>query len=378
MQNLPFHIIDTTLRDGEQAPGVVFSLQDKLRIAALLDEAGVRELEVGTPIMSRSEQVVIREIIRSGFRFDSTCWGRATEQDMEAALRTGAGRMNISFPVSNIQQSAIGKDKNWVLDRIKPMMAFARQRFDFVAVGAQDASRADRDFLKEFISACLAEGASRIRIADTVGTLNPQSTFELFQWLIGIFPGLEFEFHGHNDLGMATANTVSAALAGCASASVTVNGLGERAGNACLEELAAALKVSVNMDCGIKLDKLQVLSDEVALASKRRIHESKPIVGEMICRHESGIHCRSLVKDELSYQAFDPKIIGRKTELVMGKHSGSGGLNHYLKERGIFISKDQLSEVVERMKNAAKDAKKAIGFEDAMLLYDSFIEKQQN
>jgi len=365
------HIIDTTLRDGEQAPGVVFSFDEKLKIAALLDDAGVKELEVGTPIMGECEQKVIREIIEAGFRFQSTCWGRSTEEDMVAAEKTGAGRMNISFPVSDIQQAAIGKNRKWVLDRVKPMMAFARQRFDFVAVGAQDASRADRAFLKEFISACTSEGAHRVRIADTVGTLNPLTTMELFSWLTSEFPGVQFEFHGHNDLGMATANTVSAALAGCQSASLTVNGLGERAGNACLEEVAAAMKVSAQTDCGIRLDRLQELCQVVSDASLRKLHESKPIVGEMICRHESGIHCRSLVKDQMSYQAFNPEMFGRKTELVFGKHSGTGGLNHFLKSKGIFLAKEQLADAMLKMKDAARRAKRAFDYEEAALMLNA-------
>ncbi len=372
MTTKSFHIIDTTLRDGEQAPGVVFSLDEKLKIAALLDDAGVRELEVGTPVMGENEQQVIREIIRAGFRFESLCWGRAMEEDMLAAEKTGVGRMNISFPVSDIQQRAIGKDRRWVLNRIRPMMAFARQRFDFVAIGAQDASRADRDFLCHFIRACLEEGASRIRIADTVGILNPLSTIDLFVWLSREFPGIDFEFHGHNDLGMATANTVSAVLSGCSSASVTVNGLGERAGNACLEELVVAMKISARTDCGIRMDQLQLLCETVSEYSSRKIPESKPIVGEMICKHESGIHCRSLVKDELSYQAFRPEELGRQTELVFGKHSGSGGLNSFLLSKGIVVTGEQLADTVDKMKEAALKARKSFNYEEALLLFKSF------
>jgi homocitrate synthase NifV len=147
-----------------------------------------------------------------------------------------------------------------------------------------------------------------------------------------------------------------------------VNGLGERAGNACLEEVATAMKVSAQTDCGIQLDKLQTLCNTVADLSLRKIHESKPLVGEMICRHESGIHCRSLVKDELSYQAFSPAVLGRETELVFGKHSGSGGLNHFLRSKGILISKEQLADAVFRVKDVAQKTKKAMDYEGVLML----------
>lgn len=368
LRGASFHLIDTTLRDGEQAPGVAFSFDEKLRIAALLDEAGVKELEVGTPVMGANEQLVIREIIRAGFNFQSTCWGRSAEEDMIAAEKTGASRMNISFPVSDIQLKAMGRDRKWVLGLVRPMISFARQRFDFVAVGAQDASRADRVFLRQFIEAVLAEGANRVRIADTVGQLNPLTTMELFHWLTGVFPTVDFEFHGHNDLGMATANTVSAALAGCQSASITVNGLGERAGNAPLEEVAVAMLVSAGSDCGIQLSKMQELCRAVEAASHRTIPSSKPIVGDMICRHESGIHCRSLVKDELSYQAFKPGLVGKKTELVIGKHSGSGSLNHFLNTKGIFLAKEQLADALAKMKDIALRSRRAIDYNEVAVL----------
>ena len=373
------HIIDTTLRDGEQAPGVAFSLKEKMKIAAMLNDAGVPELEVGTPIMGENEQQVIREIICAGFNFDSICWGRATQEDLLAAAKTGVSRMNISFPVSDIQQLAIGKNHDWVLQRVRPIIEFARQYFDFIAIGAQDASRADRNFLGQFIATCLSEGVDRIRIADTVGILNPQSTMDLFDWLTTAFPEAIFEFHGHNDLGMATANTIMAYLSGCSSASLTVNGLGERAGNACLEEVVAALMVSVNSPCPVLPGRLPALCEEVARAARRRISESKPIVGEMICRHESGIHCRSLVENELSYQAFHPEDFGRKTELVFGKHSGTGSLAHFLHSKGIDMPHQQLVGIVSVMKQSiSQQSKQALNSEETFRLFQKIQLREQH
>jgi len=362
------HIIDSTLRDGEQAPGVVFTLEEKLRIAALLEDCGVKELEVGTPAMGDDEVRVIREIVQAGFRFDKLCWARAKEFDIEESAKTGANRINISFSVSDIQLSAMGRNTDWVMKQIRPMISFARQRFDFIAIGAQDASRANRDFLDEFIAACLAEGVDRIRLADTVGILNPFSTAQLFSSVSQKFPFVDFEFHGHNDLGMATANSVSALLSGAQSVSATINGLGERAGNACLEEIAAALKISSGIDSGIHLAGMQELCKFVAQASSKPIHPSKPIVGEMVCRHESGIHCNSLLKDELSYQPFRSSEIGRCTEMVIGRHSGGRTIKHFLEKQQINMSERQTTILTEQVKALALRHKRGLQVEELIIL----------
>jgi len=362
------HIIDSTLRDGEQAPGVVFTLEEKLRIAALLEEAGVKEVEVGTPAMGDEEQQMIREIVRSGFRFDALCWARARESDIVASARTGAGRINISFPVSDIQLSAIGRGRGWVLKQLPPMVALSRRLFGFVAIGAQDATRADREFLSEFIAACLAEGVDRIRLADTVGILNPFSVAELFISVTERFPFVDFEFHGHNDLGMATANSVSAFLSGAQSVSATINGLGERAGNACLEEVAAAMKVSANVGTGINLLTIQKICRYVAEVSSRKIHPSKPITGQMICRHESGIHCRSLIENELSYQAFRPEEIGKSTEMVIGRHSGTAIIRHILEKQNVFVTDKKAVLLTEQVKAMALRKKQSLCIDELLKL----------
>ncbi len=354
------HLIDSTLRDGEQAPGVVFTLGEKLRIADLLDTCGVKEVEVGTPAMGLDEQEAIRQIVRSGFRFDKLCWARAKESDIEDSAKTGANRINISFSVSDIQLLAMGKNTSWVMKQLRPLISFARRRFDFVAVGAQDASRANREFLDEFISACVAEGVDRIRIADTVGILNPFSTAKLFSEISQKFPRTDFEFHGHNDLGMATANSVSAFLSGAQSASATINGLGERAGNACLEELAVALKVSAGINTGINLQEIQEICGYVAKVSSRKIHESKPITGEMVCRHESGIHCRSLIENKLSYQPFHAEEIGRSTEMVIGRHSGISSIHQFFQAHDIVLSKPELESALSKAKKLALKNKRSL------------------
>ena len=363
MAKIP-HIIDSTLRDGEQAPGVVFTLEEKLRIAALLEDCGVKELEVGTPAIGEDEIRVIREIVLAGFRFDKLCWARAKESDIMASAKTGANRINISFSVSDIQLSAMGRDRLWVMKQLRPMIAFARQRFDFVAVGAQDASRTDREFLNEFIAACLAEGVDRIRLADTVGIMNPLSTAELFSSVSQRFPFVDFEFHGHNDLGMATANSVVALMSGASSVSATVNGLGERAGNACLEEIVAALKVSSGVNCGIHLTNIQELCQCVARASFQPIPVSKPISGAMVCRHESGIHCNSLLRNELAYQPFSPSEIGKTMELVIGRHSGNRTISHYLEKHQVKLSERQTSLLTGQVKTMALSKKRSLGHDE--------------
>jgi len=358
LEGLGEAFIDTTLRDGEQAPGVVFSLEEKMEIARRLDEIGIPELEIGTPAIGENEQNDIRCLLNQGFLFDSTCWARATKTDLRAALNCGATRVNLSFPVSDIQLNAIGKSKDWVLNSIPEILKMATNQFDFVAVGAQDASRADIHFLKEYISAVNNYGASRVRIADTVGILNPFSVKNLFEDLSGTFPEVELEFHGHNDLGMATANHVTALNSGASSVSLTVNGLGERAGNGALEEILFALKYSYGMDLDFDGILLTELSSYVEKISGRKLSVSKPVTGEMAFSHESGIHCRSLKENPLSYQPFQPNVIGKETVFVIGKHSGSGALSEFLAKRNISLTKTETVDLVAKIKSLSTQLKR--------------------
>jgi len=362
------YLIDTTLRDGEQAPGVVFALSEKIEIARRLDEIGISELEIGTPAMGKNEQKDIRCLLNQGFSFEATCWARAAKPDLMAALNCGATRVSLSFPVSDIQLQAIGKSREWVMQSIPEIMKMAGNEFDFVAVGAQDASRADLRFLKEYIAAVQSFGARRVRIADTVGVMNPIGVKKLFQTLATDFPGMDFEFHGHNDLGMATANHAMALVSGASSASLTVNGLGERAGNAALEEVIFALKYSFGVNLGYKGELLTALSEYVEKVSGRKQSVSKPVTGEMAFSHESGIHCRSLKENQLSYQPFHPGEIGRETNLVIGKHSGTGALSEFLERKNIFLSSTEIKELVAKIKALSTQLKRDLQLNEVVQL----------
>ncbi|WP_309396000.1 homocitrate synthase/isopropylmalate synthase family protein [Cerasicoccus maritimus] len=349
------YLIDTTLRDGEQAAGVVFTLAEKLSIARMLAAAGVPELEVGIPAMGDREVSHIEIIVNEQLPCKILTWGRASMIDLAAAARTGAHGFHFSLPVSQSHLSAWNKNKEWVFKSLHELAKEAKYHFEYFSVGAQDASRADIGFLREFLKEVELCGAKRVRIADTVGKLNPLTTLELFKSLRDATE-IDIEFHGHNDLSMAVGNTVSAFLGGANCASVTVNGLGERAGNAALEEVAMALKHSADITLPLNFKYFTDLSERVATASGRRLRPDKPITGEASFLHESGIHCRGLIENRETYETVSPEEVGRgSTEFIIGRHSGSASLAHVAAQMGMPIPRDIAESLLPEVRRKSEE-----------------------
>jgi len=364
------YFIDTTLRDGEQAPGVVFGLNEKIRIAELLDDVRVPEIEIGTPAMGEKEINDIRTLCSIGFDFKTLAWCRANITDIQCATKTGTNGIHLSFPVSTILMQVMNKSQEWVMSQLREMIYIASVDFEYVTIGAQDASRAELSFLKEFVSAAISFGASRVRLADTVGILNPMTTFDLISEIRSIDKDIPLEIHAHNDLGMATANTLSAYLAGANCLSTTVNGLGERAGNAPMEEVAMALELSNNVKCGLDTTRFQELSDYVSKVSKRKLGDSKPVTGKMVFSHESGIHTNGLMKNKSTYQLLAAERIGRKeTEFLIGKHSGKSTLEFFMRQTGLLFDDEFSARLLDLVKLSSEKVKRTISKKEFFDLY---------
>ncbi len=363
-----FYLCDTTLRDGEQAPGVAFTVAEKIAIARLLDQCGVHELECGTPAMGAQERHSIARLVDLGLQARLITWNRAQESDIRASLACGVTAVAVSLPVSDLQITRkLAKDRDWVLARLRDAVAFAKSHKLYVCVGAEDASRAEEGFLSEFALTAREMGADRLRYSDTVGNLNPSEARRRIADLVRR-TGMPIEIHAHNDFGLATANALSAVEGGATFVSTAVLGLGERAGMAPLEEVVMAAKHVYRLDTAFQVSILPRLCSCVARAAGRTIPVDKPIVGSRIFVHESEIHGDGVMKDPTNYEPFSPDDLGLRRHIAVGKHSGARILRFRLDRLGIAKTDDEVREMVRRIRMLAARFKRTVTDEELLKL----------
>jgi homocitrate synthase NifV len=279
----------------------------------------------------------------------------------------------ISMSASDIHiEHKLQKSRQWVLDQIKECVSFAKGKGLYVSVNGEDASRADLEFLVRFGLAAKDEGADRLRFCDTLGILDPFDTYNVIKFLKKRI-GIDIEMHTHDDFGMATANALAGIKAGATYVNTTVNGLGERAGNAALEEVVMALKYIGKLEVGLHTSRFRELSEYVAAASARTIPAWKSIVGTNVFAHESGIHADGVIKNPLNYEAFAPEDVGLERQIVVGKHSGSRAIYRKFQEFGLELSRDDCDAVLAMVRKTAIELKRALFDKELMYIYQDYL-----
>ncbi|WP_254537186.1 2-isopropylmalate synthase [Halomarina litorea] len=347
--------LDTTLRDGEQAPGVSLSPEEKADVARLLDRAGVAYVEAGSACTGPGERETISRVTDLDLDATVTSFCRGVRNDVDLALDCGVDGVNLVVPASDRHvETKVGTTREDVVADTVELVEYARDHGLWVEVLGEDGSRADVDFLERLMGAALDAGADRVCYCDTVGHATPDHTYEVVSRLADLGPT---STHTHDDLGLAVTNALVSVAAGADLVHATVNGIGERAGNVALEEVAIALQHGYGVET-VDSTQLYALARRVAEATGVPLAPNKAVVGENAFAHESGIHTDGTLKDDRMYEPYPPETVGRDRRLVLGKHAGRAGVEAALAEHGLHLTDEALGTVVERVKELGDRGKR--------------------
>ncbi|MDC0193912.1 2-isopropylmalate synthase [Candidatus Nitrosopelagicus sp.] len=353
-------IFDTTLRDGEQTPGVSLSPEKKLNIAKKLDALGIDAIETGFPIISDGERNAVKMITSENLQSELCGLARTNKKDIDAAVDCGLNYIHTFIATSDIHlEYKLKMTREEALEKAINAVEYGKSRGLQVEFSAEDATRTDREFLKNVFSQVAKAGADRIDIPDTVGYSTPQYIAEITKDAIDATK-LPISVHCHNDFGLAVANAISGIQAGAECAHVTINGIGERAGNASLEEFVMALnslQFDQKWETNINKELLYETSRYVSKTIGITVQPNKAIVGENAFGHESGIHTHGVLNNPLTYEPISPEIVGRTRWLQVGKHAGIHGMNAMLKEYGVIPNEEQTKKILEKVKNIGDQGK---------------------
>lgn len=350
-------ICDVTLRDGEQTPGVAFSAQEKIEIAQKLDCIGIDVIEAGFPVVSEAEEATVREIAHLGLDARICCLARSVAKDVDTALKCDVDFVSIFIATSDLHlkykyHKTFEEATSCALD----VLDYAKDHGLKVRFAAEDATRTDINVLKSIFKSAQEHHADYVSIADTVGILNPSTAFYLVSEIRKKIT-TKLCIHCHNDLGLAVANTLSGAEAGAFQLHTTINGIGERCGNASLEELLVSLRVHYGIE-KYDVSGLMDLSRLVEKYAEIPIPKTKAIVGANAFAHESGIHVAAVLEEPMTYELFAPEMVGAKREIIIGKHTGSKALKGVVQKMGYDLTHDQMCTLLDRVKKCSEAKKK--------------------